>query len=313
MTRGKWNSKKRNSANLVLLVAVLSSAWGCKKPDYDGNRVKDAASGHRPSQIEWGNIFLEGNNKKYPQDSVKAAQWFMLAGTETNYTVKSGESRWQVNDRFGIPLELIREANPEVDMNRIKGGEEITIPGARIAQFNLGMLYEQGKGVKKDHALAAEWHTRAAKAGLADAQFALGYLLEKGTASGTVLDTPDFSGAVHWYSRSANQGFGPAQQNLAQLHLKGQGTSRDLTLAYKWFTLAKRNAKEYQMTPSTKARFKKELSDKEWAAKVKHDEMLKETEKNMETATDRLEGTMPAADVTRAKQLVETFVAKREK
>ncbi len=313
MTRGKWNSLTRNSTKWVLLAVVLAGAWGCSKPDYDGNRVKDAASGHRPSQIEWGNIFLEGNNDKYPQDSAKAAQWFMLAGTETNYTVASGESRWQVNDRFGIPLELIRAANPDVDMNRIKGGEKIVIPGARIAQFNLGMLYEQGKGVKKDHPLAAKWHTRAAKAGLADAQFALGYLLEKGTASGTILDTPDFVNAVHWYSRAANQGFGPAQQNLAQLFMKGQGTTQDLVQAYKWFALAGRNAKAYQMPLSSKARFKKELSEKEWAAKLNHDEKLKETEKNMATATARLEGAMPPADITRAKQLVETFVAKREK
>jgi TPR repeat protein len=305
MARGKWKSG--------LLAAMLVGAWGCKKPDYDGNRETDAAAGHRPSQIEWGVIYQEGKKKEYPKDLAKAAKWFELAGTTTNYTVASGESRWQINVRFGIPLEVIRAANPEVDMNRIKGGEEITIPGARIAQFNLGVLYEQGMGVKQDLPQAAIWYTRAAKAGLADAQFTLGYLLEKGTASGTIVDTPDLVGAVHWYSRSANQGFGPAQQNLAQLHMKGQGTTQNLVRAYKWFALAGRNAKEYQMPPSTKAEFKKKLSKEEWNAKVKRDEALKETEKNMAAATARLEGAMPPADLTRAKQLVETFVAKREK
>ena len=304
---------KLRSAKLGLLVAVLVGAWGCSKPDFDGNRAKDAASGHRPSQIEWGVIYLEGTNPKYKQDSAMAARWFERAGTATNYTVANGESRWQINDRFGIPLELIREANPDVDMNRIKGGETVAVPGARIAQFNLGMLYEQGKGVKKDHKRAAGWHKLAADAGLADAQFALGYLLEKGTANGTVLDTPDFVGAVHWYSRAANQGFGPAQQNLAQLHMRGQGTARDLTLAYKWFALAGRNAKEYQMSPSTKKQFKKELSDEEWKVQEARDEQLKENQKNMEAATEKMAGAMPTADLSRAKQLVETFVAKREK
>ncbi|MDE2680034.1 MAG: LysM peptidoglycan-binding domain-containing protein [Verrucomicrobiota bacterium] len=308
MARGIWNSTK-----LGLLAVMLVGGGGCKKPDYDGNRETDAEAGHRPSQIEWGVIFLEGNKAAYPKDPVKAARWFELAGTATNYTVANGESRWQINDRFGIPLELIREANPDVDMNRIKGGETVLIPGARIAQFNLGMLYEQGKGVNKDHPRAAKWHLLAAKSGLADAQFALGYLLEKGTASGTVLDTPDPVGAMHWYSRAANQGFGPAQQNLAQLHMRGQGTTRDLTLAYKWFALAGRNAKEYQMSPSTKARFKKELSDEEWKAKENRDEQLKENQKNMEAATEKMAGAMPTADLSRAKQLVETFVAKREK
>jgi LysM repeat protein len=304
---------KLRSAKLRLLVAVLVGAWGCSKPDYDGNRKKDAAEGHRPSQNEWGVIYQEGTNPKYPQSYAKAAQWYELAGTATNYTVASGESRWQINDRFGMSLELIRAANPKVNMNRIKGGEGIVIPGMSIAQFNLGMLYEHGKGVKKDHPIAVKWYLLAAKAGLAEAQFALGYLLEKGTASGTVLDTPDFVDALHWYSRSANQGLGPAQQNLAELYMKGQGATQDLVQAYKWFTLAGRNAKEYQMSPSTKARFKKKLSEEEWAAKLKHDEKLKETEKNMTTRTAHLEGAMPAADLTRAKQLVETFVAKREK
>jgi TPR repeat protein len=304
---------KLRSAKLGLLVAVLVGAWGCSKPDFDGNRAKDAASGHRPSQIEWGVIYLEGTNPKYKQDSAMAARWFERAGTATNYTVANGESRWQINDRFGIPLELIREANPDVDMNRIKGGEKIVIPGARIAQFNLGMLYEQGKGVKKDLPRAAKWHLLAAKAGLADAQFTLGYLLEKGTASDTVLDTPDLEGAVHWYSRAANQGFGAAQQNLAPLHSNGQGTARDLTLAYKWYALAARNAKEYQMTAKTKARLKKELSPKEWGAQKKRDEALKGTQKEMEAATKKTADEMPPADLSRAKQLVETFVAKREK
>ena len=304
---------KLRSAQLGFLVVVLLGVWGCSKPDYDGNREKDAASGHRPSQIEWGIIFLEGNTAAYPKDPATAARWFELAGTATNYTVANDESRWQINDRFGIPLELIREANPDVDMNRIKGGETVVIPGARIAQFNLGMLYEQGKGVKKDHKRAADWHLLAADAGLADAQFALGYLLEKGTAAGTVLDTPDFAGAVHWYSRAANQGFGPAQQNLAQLHMKGQGTARDLTLAYKWFALAGRNAKEYQMSSSTKKKFKKESSDEEWKAQEARNDKLKETQKNMEAATQKMAGAMPEADLLRAKQLVETFVAKREK
>ena len=67
------------------------------------------------------------------------------------------------------------------------------------------------------------------------------------------------------------------------------------------------------MPPESKARFKKKLTEKEWDEKVKRDELLKETQKNMETATERLEGAMPPEDLSRAKQLVKTFVAKREK
>lgn len=303
----------RGMEKWVPLAMAMAGMWGCGKPDYDGNRVKDAAAGHRPSQIEWGVIFLEGTKPKYPKDAAKAAQWFKLAGTATNYTVRSGETRWQINERFGIPLELIREANPELNLNQIKGGEELVIPGARIAQFNLGMLYEQGKGVKQSFPEAVKWHRKAAEAGLADAQFALAWLHESGKADGTIVDTPDYVDAVHWYGRAANQGFGPAQQNLGQLHMKGHGTPQDMVQAYKWFALAGRNAKEYQMTPSTRARLKEELSEPEWDARVKRDEQLKKTQKSMEEAVETVSGAMSPAERTRAQQLVDTFVAKRER
>ncbi len=308
MTRGM-------GLRLGAVLVLAGMMGGCSKPDFDGNRERDAAEGHRPSQIEWGNIYLEGTHEKYPQDFAKAAEWFRKASVELKYTVAKGESRFQINDRFGVPLELIRKANEGVDFYKLKGGEEITIPGARIAQFNLAMLYEQGKGVKQDFPEAVKWHRKAADAGLPEAQFALAWLLETGKAADTLKPLPDFTAAVHWYSRAANQGHGPAQQNLGQMHLKGNGTPQSYVQAYKWFTLAGRTAQNGQMTESTRRRLKRELSAEEFQAREKRDAQLMKIEQDMlgdEGAVAKLTDAMQAANIERAKQLADTFVAKRE-
>jgi len=52
--------------------------------------------------------------------------------------------------------------------------------GNPLAQFNLGNMYNKGKGVPEDHAKAVHWYTKAAKQGYARAQFSLGLMYAKG-------------------------------------------------------------------------------------------------------------------------------------
>ncbi len=48
------------------------------------------------------------------------------------------------------------------------------------AQFNLGLLHHEGKGVSEDHRAAAEWYRRAADKGYARAQYDLAAMYESG-------------------------------------------------------------------------------------------------------------------------------------
>jgi hypothetical protein len=52
--------------------------------------------------------------------------------------------------------------------------------GHATAQFNLGVLYERGRGVPQDYARAVQWYRQAAAQGHATAQFNLGILYGKG-------------------------------------------------------------------------------------------------------------------------------------
>ena len=78
------------------------------------------------------------------------------------------------------------------DMDRILAEE-----GNPIAQYNLGLMYDNGEGVPQDYAEAMRWYRLAAEQGCADAQYELGYMYENG------LGVPqDYAEAAHWYLSS---------------------------------------------------------------------------------------------------------------
>ena len=46
--------------------------------------------------------------------------------------------------------------------------------GNALAQFNLGLMYDKGEGVKRDYKKAVKWYKLAARQGISSAQFNLG-------------------------------------------------------------------------------------------------------------------------------------------
>src|SRR5437870_9421723 len=60
------------------------------------------------------------------------------------------------------------------------GPQEHATPEDAEAQFNLGVMYHEGRGVSQDDAEAAKWYRQAAAQGYADAQFNLGVMYDEG-------------------------------------------------------------------------------------------------------------------------------------
>ena len=58
--------------------------------------------------------------------------------------------------------------------------EPLAKQGDADAQNNLGVMYEEGKGVSQDYETAVKWYTLAAEQGDADVQNNLGFMYEKG-------------------------------------------------------------------------------------------------------------------------------------
>jgi hypothetical protein len=105
--------------------------------------------------------------------------------------------------------------------------------GNSDAQFNLGVMYRAGRGVRRDYPEAAKWYRKAAESGHAMAQFRLGDMYRQGL--GLLQDHDE---AFAWYHKAAEQGHAFAQYNLGLLYQRGQGTAQDFVQAYKWFDLA---------------------------------------------------------------------------
>ncbi len=78
------------------------------------------------------------------------------------------------------------------------GGETVGVSGA---QYNLGVMYDNGRGVLQDYAEAIRWYRLAADQGAATAQYNLGVMYEYG---GGVLQ--DNVMAHMWYNIASANG-----------------------------------------------------------------------------------------------------------
>ena len=101
------------------------------------------------------------------------------------------------------------------------------------SQFNLGIQYQDGKGVEQNFKEAVKWYRKAAEQGDADAQNNLGFMYEKGLGV-----ERDFDEATKWFHKAAEQGDSDAQFNLGEHYEKGLGVERDFDEATKWYRKA---------------------------------------------------------------------------
>jgi TPR repeat protein len=101
------------------------------------------------------------------------------------------------------------------------------------AQFNLGLMYDNGTGVPRDLETAAAWYRRAAEAGDRAAQSYLGEMYARGQGV-----EQSFEKAVQWYEKAALRGDAPAQYNLGILYASGKGVPLDDVYAFAWLSVA---------------------------------------------------------------------------
>ena len=94
--------------------------------------------------------------------------------------------------------------------------------GDAESQVELGLRYDRGEGVVKDHAEAAKWYRKAAEQNFAAAQYNLGVCYERG--DGVAEDRVE---AVKWYRKAAEQNFAAAQDNLGICYEYGRGVAED--------------------------------------------------------------------------------------
>lgn len=105
--------------------------------------------------------------------------------------------------------------------------------GYVYAQYNLGLMYSNGRGVDQDYATAVKWYTLAAEQGHAEAQYNLGVHYTDGSGF-----SRDYKAAMKWYLLAAEQGDALAQTNLGVMYDRGHGVPHDNVRAHMWWNIA---------------------------------------------------------------------------
>lgn len=104
--------------------------------------------------------------------------------------------------------------------------------GDPAAQYNVGVMYDEGTGVNRDAAKVVAWWSKAADQDHQMAQHNLAlFLIESGGEE-------DFDKAAFWLKRAAANGFVRSQYSLAKLYATGIGVEKDNTRALALFLAA---------------------------------------------------------------------------
>ena len=107
--------------------------------------------------------------------------------------------------------------------------------GQAPAQYALGRLYREGGPVEKNHLRSVIWLTQAAKQGDRRAMYALGKLY---------LEEDDLPAAMRWFRQSAELGHTLAQYRLGKLLLESGDAGRNAE-AVRWLTEAAEHGDQY--------------------------------------------------------------------
>jgi uncharacterized protein len=135
----------------------------------------------------------------------------------------------------------LSDANRAYDAGKYAKAAKLLKPlaehGDAGAQTNLGLMYDQGKGVPRDYKEAVKWFRLAAKNGYAPAQSRLGDMYFNGRG---VLR--DYKEAVQWFRLAAENGYVPAQSRLGDMYQNELGVPKNYVLAQMWKNIAAANA-----------------------------------------------------------------------
>lgn len=136
---------------------------------------------------------------------------------------------------LAITLSVPVSANPGDwgMVQRFNKQNELATEGNVKAMYDVGKLYERGRGVNKDMAKAAEWFQKAASAGNASAQARLGILYFEGRGV-----KQNYNNALKLLNSAARANVPSAQYQLANMYELGTGVKQNLKKSIFWYQKA---------------------------------------------------------------------------
>ena len=126
---------------------------------------------------------------------------------------------------------------PQDYQEALKYYETAAAGGSAKAEYSIGLLFEHGRGVEANPTLASEWYQKAVDKGDTWAMNNLAMLFSYGKGVEASEDK-----ANELYLRAANLGHFQAQYNLGARYASGRGFDVNLVTAYFWFERSKLGA-----------------------------------------------------------------------
>lgn len=244
---------------------------------------KAATQGYAEAQYHLGYAYQEGRG--VPRDLAAALAWYRKAAVQ-GFRRAQDSIGMMYDAEEGEPQEFA-EARRKVVENELAS-----------AEFDLGLIYLNGRNIDKDEAKAIKWLTKAAEQGHTWAMFHLSrallqrntkgssdladgvkwllkaaesghpeargilnvFLGEAGKAFKKKNQSPPawFGNSLNWLRQKGEEGQAWAQFNLGMIYANGHALPPDKVEAYKWFSLAASQPKGAQWRERSAA-FRRQL------------------------------------------------------
>ena len=142
---------------------------------------------------------------------------------------------WMGAPAFGADFDAGVKAFHEGDYAGARAAlAPLAAKGDGVAQYYVGVMAFEGRGVKQDYAAAFRWLSFAAVAGVREAQHLMGgFYLDEKLGIDKNLDT-----AIGWFEESAAQEYPPAQLQLGLMYRDGNGKPQSYLHAEEMFRKA---------------------------------------------------------------------------
>lgn len=267
----KWYRKAAEQGNAKAqhwLGVTYKYGLGVSKSDTEAVKwyLKAAKQGYAAAQYCLGCMYSNGQG--ISKNNAEAIKWYGKAAEQGNTNalerLQALQSQAkQTNNSISMSAKEIN--NRGIDYYNAKDYENALIwfkkaaeQGYVAAQYNLGIMYRNGKGLLiEDYANAIKWFEKAAKQGYSGAQYQLGYIYEFGREKhqdlvGAMLsgilggnsELINYDEAIKWYLKAAEQGNAQAQSRLGIIYKEGKGVTKNLSTAKYWLQKAAENNNE---------------------------------------------------------------------
>jgi len=210
---------------------------------------KSALKGNPDAEYNIAVMLYSG--KGVVKDKARAVYWFVKAAQNGDVSAQYNlgvlystdnelPNDYPKMDQGEIYFEVSQGARTSRQQKAFTWYKKAAEQGHVSAALNLGVMYNQGIGIKLDYKNAIKWYKVAADKGSNKAQLNLGILydLGRGTKRDVVL-------AAKYYRKAAEKGMRDAQYNLGIIYYNGTGgIKRDYLESYAWLALAKEQGSE---------------------------------------------------------------------